>query len=82
MQREAEAVAAEGVGEDDVGAGGYVLVVNGTDQLGSLDVQKLWRPATLEAASEQGRSHCSIGHQRPTGFEKVEEGVAHVDLAS
>ena len=63
MQREAPAVAAEGIGQDDVGAGIDEGLVQREDAIGMLEVPHLRRIAGHQPHLEQIGSGRAVGEQ-------------------
>jgi hypothetical protein len=67
MQLETMSVAAERVGQDDVGASVDELLVQGTNLVGVIDVPEFRWIARTEAALEVVGASRTIGEQRATG---------------
>ncbi len=67
VEGQAEAVAAEGVGEDDVGAGVDEAAMDLFDQVGLLDIEQLRTTAAFEAEGEESGAHGSVGDQGCAG---------------
>ena len=63
MQLETIAGSAEGVGQDDVGAGLDEAGVDGLHTIGVLDIPQLRRAAGLEAGGKQAGPHAAVGDQ-------------------
>ena len=67
MQLETMAIAAERVGQDDVGAGVDELLVQGTNLVGVIDIPELRWIAGTEATLEVVGASRAVGEQGATG---------------
>ena len=67
------AVAAEGVGEDDVGSGIHVGLVDGPDPVRMVQVPELGWVAGGEAGGEQLRAHGAVDDEETIGFEEFRQ---------
>jgi hypothetical protein len=71
VKREAEAVAAERVGQQDPRAGVEVAAVDAPDDVRVLEVPDLGRVTELEAVREQHGAHRAVGEDRGRGREQL-----------
>ena len=77
VQLEAMAVAAEGVGEDDVGAGIDELLMQRAHLVGLIDVPELRRVACTEPAFEVVGARRPVGQQRAAGGQQFRKRSSH-----
>ena len=77
MQRESVPVAAEGIGQDDVGTRFDEPAVQLLDPLGVLDVPEFGRVARRESHLEVVGPRGTVGEQHPTGGEQIGKGRGH-----
>jgi hypothetical protein len=75
VQHQPACVAAEGVGQDDVGAGVDESLVQRPHALRMLEVPGLGRIARRQAHGEKIRAGCAVGEQ---DFSGIEQGGEHV----
>ena len=73
VEIETEPVAAEGVGEDDVGAGLDEPAMDLLDEVTLFHVEQLGAASALEAEREERGSHRPIGHQIGVVGEQIGE---------
>ena len=78
VQLQAVTIAAERVGEDEVGTGVDERAVELLHPLGVLDVPELRRLARLEAHREVVGAGRAVGQEHPAGCEKGVERAAHI----
>ncbi len=62
MQGKSEAIAAKGIGQDDVGAGVDESTMHLLDNVGLLDIEQFRTAPALEAEGEESRAHGAIGN--------------------
>ena len=74
-----DAIGAERVGLDDVGAGAEVFAVHAAHQIGVGEVQRLEAAIDEDALRVQLRAHRAVAHQHALfdGFEKSADHVTH-----
>ena len=75
VQRQAPAVGAEAVGQQDVAAGLDEAPMDGAHLVRPLDVPELRRAAALEAALEQARAHRTVGEDHASFAEQAGERI-------
>jgi hypothetical protein len=77
MQLQPVGVAAEAVGQDDVGARVDELAMEVDHTVGVVDVPELGAVAGFEAAPEEARAHAAIGQEHAALVEQRAEQVGH-----
>ena len=77
MHGELEAVRAEGIGLDPVGARLDVLGMDGLDDLGIVDVEDVETGVERHAAGVQHGAHGTVAQERPLA-QALEEGRGHL----
>ena len=76
-EAEPEAIAAEGVGEQDAGTGVEVAAMDAAHDVRVGQVPDLRRIAELEAGLEEHRAHRAVGEDGATAVEERRESVGH-----
>jgi hypothetical protein len=77
MQLEPVGVAAEAVGQDDVGARLDELAMEVDHAIGVVDIPELGAVAGFEPAPEEPGAHAAIGQEHAALVEQRAEGVGH-----